>query len=150
LLLKIPPVRSFLALHGKERKIYLEAFSLLVIIRMGMWVIPYNTLQRNLNRLFPVPLNAGRPQSPEVILSARKLSRRVREVSGFVPEATCLAQALTLQALLSGEDIHSDLAIGVTRGDEAGGIAAHAWLEVEGTVIIGGEERERFTRLKML
>ena len=46
------------------------------------------------------------------------------------------------------EGIHSDLAIGVARGDESG-IAAHAWLEIDGTVIIGGEERDRYTRLKM-
>jgi len=36
----------------------------------------------------------------------------------------------------------------VARGDESG-IAAHAWLEIDGIVIIGGEERDRYTRMKM-
>jgi hypothetical protein len=56
---------------------------------------------------------------------------------------------MTLRALLAREGIYSDLAIGVARGDKSG-IAAHAWLEIDGTVIIGGEECDRFTRLQML
>jgi len=59
----------------------------------------------------------------------------------YVTFTTCRAQALTLQALLSREDIRSDLAIGVARGDESG-IAAHAWLEIDRSVIIGGQERD--------
>ena len=30
------------------------------------------------------------------------------------------------------------------------GITAHAWVEIDGTVIIGGQERDRYTQLKML
>jgi hypothetical protein len=150
LLLKIPPVRNLLALPAKERQILGKAFFLLLIIRLGMWLVPFKTLQRTLGRLFPNPATAaGQSPSPEKILSAKKVSGAVRAVSAYVPSATCLAQALTLQALLSREGIQSDLAIGVARGDESG-IAAHAWLEIDGTAIIGGEERDRFTRLEIL
>jgi len=114
-----------------------------------MWLVPFRTLQKSLDRLFPCPVTATRESlSPEKILTAQKISWAVRAVSRYVPSATCLAQALTLQALLSREGIHSDLAIGVARGDDTG-IAAHAWLEIDGTVIIGGEERDKYTRLKI-
>jgi hypothetical protein len=114
-----------------------------------MWLVPFRLLQKILNRCFPPPvIVTGQSQFREIIQSAKKVSLKVRAVSQYVPAATCLAQALTLQALLSREGIHSDLAIGVARGDEAG-IAAHAWLEIDGMAIIGGEERERFTRLEM-
>jgi len=84
--------------------------------------------------------------SKEQLFSPEKYSWAVRAVSPYVPSATCLTQALTLQALLSREGIHSDLRIGVAR-DDASGIIAHAWVEIDGAVIIGGQERDRYTRL---
>jgi hypothetical protein len=148
LLLKIPPFRKFFKLTVTERKIIVKAFFLLTIIRLGMWLVPFRTLQKTLWRLYPCPVTAKVPSpSPELLQSAKKISWAVKAVSRYVPSATCLVQALTLQCLLSQEGIYSDLAIGIARRDESG-IAAHAWLEVDGTVIIGGEERDRFTRLK--
>jgi hypothetical protein len=146
--LKIPPFRDFFSLPVTDRQILAKAFFLLLIIRLGMWLVPFRTLQRSLNKIFPGPIAAaGQSLSPEKLQLAKKFSWAVKAVSWYVPSATCLAQALTLQTLLSREGTHSDLAIGVARGDDSG-IAAHAWLEIEGTVIIGGEERDQFTRLK--
>jgi hypothetical protein len=148
LLLKIPSLRKFFSLPVTKRQIALKAFFLLNIIRLGMWLIPFRTLQHTLERLFPTPVTAtGQSIFPEKILSAKKVSWAVRTVSQYVPSATCLAQALTLHALLSREGISSDLAIGVARDDKSG-IAAHAWVEIDGTVIIGEEERDRYTQLK--
>ena len=119
----------------------LKAFILLIFVRLGLWLLPFRTLQRTLERLFQHPVTSdSRSPSPE------KVSWAVSAVSPYVPAATCLAQALTLQALLSREGIHSDLAIGVAR-DDTTGITAHAWLEIDGTVIIGGQERDRYTQL---
>jgi len=142
LLLKIPPLRKFLSLPALERYILLKAFLLSSIIRLGLWLLPFRTLQRTLERLFHNPVTSQK-QSP----SPEKFSWAVVAVSRYVPSATCLAQALTLQALLSREGIHSDLGIGVAR-DDATGITAHAWVEIDGTVIIGGQERDRYTQMK--
>jgi len=142
LLLKIPPLRKFLSLPAKERYILLKAFLLLSIIRLGLWLLPFRTLQKTLEKWFHRPATSHEPS-----LSPEKVSWAVSAVSPYVPSATCLAQALTLQALLSQEGIHSDLGIGVAR-DDASGIIAHAWLEIDGKVIIGGQERDRYTRLK--
>jgi hypothetical protein len=141
LLLKIHPLRKFFSLPVKEQQILVKAFFLLIIIRLGLWLLPFRTLQRTLERLFHYPVTPNR-QSP----SPEKFSWAVSAVSQYVPSATCLTQALTLQALLSREGIHSDLALGVAR-DDASGIIAHAWLEIDGKVIIGGQERDRYTRL---
>jgi hypothetical protein len=132
-----------------EQQIIIKAFFLLSIIRLGMWLVPFRTLHKTLGRLYPSPVTSkAQSPSPEQVQSAKKISWAVRASSRYVPSATCLVQALTLQCLLSRAGIHSDLAIGVARGDESG-IAAHAWLEIDGTVIIGGEERDRYTRMKM-
>jgi len=129
--LKIPSLRKIRALPVKDRQIFVKAFFLLSIIRLGLWLLPFRTLQKTLERLFRSPDTSDK-QAP----SPENFSRAVRAVSQYVPTATCLAQALTLQALLSQEGIHSDLALGVARDDESG-IIAHAWVEINGTVIIG-------------
>jgi len=139
--LKIPSLRKIRALPVKDRQIFVEAFFLLCIIRLGLWLLPFRTLQKTLERLFRSPDTSDK-QAP----SPENFSRAVSAVSQYVPTATCLAQALTLQALLSREGIHSDLALGVARDDESG-IIAHAWVEINGTVIIGGQERDRYTQL---
>ena len=141
--MKIPPLRKFFSLPAKEQQILVKVFFLLIIIRLGLWLLAFRTLQRILERLFHYPVTSDR-QAP----SPEKFSWAVVAVSRYVPSATCLAQALTLQALLSREGIHSDLALGVAREDKPG-IIAHAWVEIDGTVIIGGQERDRYTRLKM-
>ena len=139
--MKIPPLRKFFSLPAKERYILVKAFFLLMFIRLGLWILPFRTLQKTLERLYHSPGTSHEPS-----LSPEKFSWAVVVVSPYVPSATCLAQALTLQALLSQEGIHSDLGIGVARDDETG-ITAHAWLEIDGAVIIGGQERDRYTQL---
>jgi hypothetical protein len=139
--LKIPALRKFFSMPVNDQQILVKAFFLLIMIRLGLWLLPFRTLQRTLERLFQYPVTSNR-QSP----SPEKVSWAVVAVSHYVPAATCLAQALTLQALLSREGYHSDLAIGVAR-DDTTGITAHAWVEIDGTVIIGGQERDRYTQL---
>jgi hypothetical protein len=58
--------------------------------------------------------------------------------------ATCLRQALLCRALLARYGIESELRVGVEMSPSEG-FAAHAWVEHEGRVIIGGERaRERY------
>jgi hypothetical protein len=54
-----------------------------------------------------------------------------------VPGATCLAQALTAQALLALLGTTSTLHIGVSRRP-AGGLDAHAWVRCMGMTVVGG------------
>lgn len=56
-------------------------------------------------------------------------------MSTYVPKATCLVQALAAQLLLTRHGHMADLQIGVS---QAKGFEAHAWLEFEGRVVLGG------------
>jgi len=49
----------------------------------------------------------------------------------------CLSQALAVQVMLARRGYASRLRVGVTRGG-AGQVEAHAWVEHEGRVLIGG------------
>ena len=74
----------------------------------------------------------------------------VTVASQYVPAATCLTQALAAQVLLSRLGHPASLRIGVSR-DEAGEFQAHAWVECQGRVVIGGVQAlSRFTPLPPL
>ena len=59
--------------------------------------------------------------------------------------ATCLKQALVLSVLLERRGIATRLRIGVSR--QAEGLAAHAWLEQNGLIILGLQERDGYEPL---
>jgi hypothetical protein len=64
----------------------------------------------------------------------------------LVPRTTCLARALAAQALLARRGHASELRLGVAGG--AGRVfEAHAWLERDGRVLIGGPVDERYVPL---
>jgi hypothetical protein len=63
----------------------------------------------------------------------------VRACARRVPGASCLTRALAARWLLAEAGMDSTLHFGHRR-DERGGFAAHAWLEHEGQVLVGGDE----------
>jgi hypothetical protein len=62
---------------------------------------------------------------------------------------TCLTQALAAQVLLARRGYPALLRIGVVKGDKDN-LQAHAWVESEGEVVIGGYELERYAHLATL
>ena len=62
---------------------------------------------------------------------------------------SCLSQALATQVMLGRRGRSATLRIGVA--NEEGAVKAHAWLETEGKIIIGGSQsRNRFSPLPPL
>jgi hypothetical protein len=55
----------------------------------------------------------------------------------LVPGTTCLVRALAAQALLARRGHASQLRLGVARGSGRA-FEAHAWLEQDGRVLVGG------------
>ena len=64
----------------------------------------------------------------------------------FVPDATCLPQALAAEAILRRRGHPADLRLGVSRGDD--GVEAHAWVESYGRVIVGDGDLDRLEPLE--
>ena len=63
-----------------------------------------------------------------------------------VPRARCLARAVAAEAILHRGGRIPEVHIGARR-DTRGGLEAHAWVDVGGSVVVGAEERAAFTRL---
>ena len=138
-------LRRFLFLPPAERGLLVRVAILLWAIRLGLWLLPFQSLRRLLARVGSVPLrwrNAGQ-------LSPDRIAWMVAIASRCVPQATCLTQALGAQLLLEREGYPARLHIGVAKG-ERGQLQAHAWLEHDGQVIVGHQQIQRYTPLLLV
>ena len=78
---------------------------------------------------------------------AAALAWAVRAAARRVPRASCLTQALALDALMAVANHRAAIRLGVARRRD-GTFEAHAWVEHEGKVLIGGRrDLERFSVL---
>ena len=136
-------IRKFLNLSFAEQGLLIKAWILLGGIRLGLEVLPFSTLRKLLSRLRPILGDFGK-EFPE-----EQLVWSVGTVSRYVPKATCLAQAITAQFLLQRAGHQACLHIGVVKAEE-GGLKAHAWVETQGRVLIGGSDLNRYTHLSAL
>ena len=120
------------------------AFAAVLLIRACLRFVPLRTWQRITTRHW-----RGRPPSlGETPTVVHDVTWAVSLVSRTVPGATCLTQALAAQILLSRRGCGSRLKIGVARA-AAGGLVAHAWLESDGMVVLGGPDIGSYTPLNL-
>jgi hypothetical protein len=133
----------FIALPADERKLFLEAAILLLVVRLGLWIVPYRIVNRILE--WGAPRSRG-ARGYDTLLVANA-ARAVRAMSRYVPKATCLTQALALRTLLGILGQPALLKIGVRKN--AGSLEAHAWVESQGRVVLGGtRDLARYTALR--
>ncbi len=122
---------KFARLGPAEQWLVIRTVGLLVRMRVALWVLPFKRVRKlaaGLSRR-PVPRDARR-------YSAEDLTRLVSVGAAYVPEASCLTQALVADAMLKRYGYQPVLKIGVTRS-AAKGFQAHAWIELDGKVVIG-------------
>ena len=123
-----------------------EAVMLLGLVRLSLWLLPFQIVRRVLARLMKPLVGASdhRRRSRKSIVWAVEAAGR-----GAPMVRTCLTQALTAQVLLTRSGYPALLRIGVVRGMD-GELEAHAWVESEGEVMIGGQELTRYVPLVSL
>lgn len=124
-----------------------KALALVWLIRLGLWLLPFRVLQEIVARRTSKATSSSAQRRPQDLMVVRKVASSVRRVSRYVPEASCLTQALATQVLLASQGQISDLRIGVTKGEE-GELAAHAWVESEGKIVMGN--RSNLSRYAVL
>jgi hypothetical protein len=134
-------LREFWRLPPSYRRLLITSLVLLGIVRVGLWLLPFHTLRHLLaHTAREVAWARGGDQA-----SVNQVARAVTVASRYVPAASCLTQALATQVLLSHRGHQASLRIGVARGD-VGEFQAHAWVECQGKVVIGGAQAlSRFT-----
>jgi hypothetical protein len=127
---------KFWALAPDDRRLVVSAAVLVVLIRAGLWVLPFPTLRRLLGEGRGVAPPRREP-SPQISNVPDRIGWAVRAVAGSRPGMTCLVNALAAETLLRRHGYPCEFRIGVTSQARSGVIKAHAWIEYDGRVIVG-------------
>jgi Transglutaminase-like superfamily len=133
-------LHRFVGLPATERRLVLEALALLWLLRLGLWLLPFRAVRPLLHSAPPTP--SGLPPAG---VSPERVAWAVAAASRCMPHASCLVQALATHLLLRRMGYPSSVRIGV-RHDKRRRLAAHAWVESDGQVLVGGSD-ERYTPL---
>ena len=143
-------LRKFPVLSGRDRALLLKTFLLLASIKLGLRLLPFQTLRKLLSR-FSQPCKAKTQPGDLDSDRLNQLLAAVRISSRYMPGgAKCLARALTTQVLASRNGYAPTLRIGVAR-DGNGQLEAHAWVEIQSQIVIGQlNDLTRFTPLPAL
>jgi hypothetical protein len=123
-----------------------EAFVQLWLVRLMLWLLPFSIWKRYL--LVPAPVSNSdiRPFNRNKVLL---ISRAIESMSRCLPGATCLVRALAAQRMLIRHGQNCELHIGVA-GRKDGRLDAHAWIQVEGCVVVGnGADLSKFVSLPL-
>lgn len=120
-------------LSGVGDRLRMAAVLWVGAVRVGLWILPLGWVRRLAGAASQSWLPRRRSDPPE----AHAVGHAVEAARRAVPHATCLVLALAAQVLLVRLGRPAELHLGGTRS--AGGeFEAHAWVESEGEVVVGG------------
>jgi len=133
-------VRRFFYLSQPDRRLLAEAALLLLLARFALRFLPF----RIVIRLVELASMNRRREMPSTD-SPGRVGWAVTRARDCVPLfATCLTQALAAQVLMQRRGYPARLCMGV-RKSNAGVFQAHAWLDWQGQIVIGGSDVALFT-----
>ena len=122
----------FVALPPADRRLLVGAASLLATVRVGLWVLPFRWVHGAVSAFGSRPRSRNGDGPP-----VERIVWAVGAAAPLVPRATCLVRALAAQALLARRGYPSQLRLGVA-GGRGRPFEAHAWIERDGHVLVGG------------
>lgn len=97
-----------------------------------MWCLPFSYVRKIADRM-------GRNKVKILQRDINNIIWAINVVDNYVIKSTCLTKAITAQILLRQHNYVAKIKIGVIK-DET--FEAHAWVEVDGQVIIGISEKK--------
>lgn len=136
------PLRKFLRLSCRERWLLAKATALLAFVRFALSLLPFPYIR-------PLLARASRcsPRLANDPLAVEQFPWAVRAVSRLIPGGQhCLSQALTVHTFLARRGYPSKICFGVQR-EQGMAFTAHAWVECDGVVLIGGDHVNGYVRL---
>lgn len=125
-------LNKFTALPFKRKLLLAESLAFVATARAGLWLTSFRRLESWLSR-FQGTVEAHTDTDWNEV---RDVTESVRIASRLVPKASCLTQALAAKTMLGRRRQSSTLHFGVDRRSRED-LSAHAWVEVEGKIVIG-------------
>jgi len=145
----IKKFKKFRRLSSEEKKLFLEAYVTLGMMRTAILTISFKRLTRSLEHV------AKKKELPTLNAQEMKIAQQVglsiMRASAYTPwESACLAQSLTAQKMLKKRGIPGVFYLGAMKdeGSEEK-MKAHAWSQCGDTIITGGGGHEAFTVLSV-
>lgn len=123
-------INSFITLDKEDKYLIIKTLILGYRIRFMTWIYSFPKLQEKINKM-------GDKKGLE--LGVYRIIWAVQATSPYIVRSTCLTKAFTAQVLLSLNNCSSTLRIGVKKESD---FEVHAWLEMDGVVVMGESERE--------
>lgn len=143
----IRALKTLGALPASDWRVLLSALVVVVAFRVALWVFPYRFIRkmmvRSMSRATPPA------ETQRVLVRRKRILWAVHAVSRrLLGKKPCLTQALAAQWMLARTGVQPELKIGVAFGEERS-LKAHAWLELDDRIIIGGADSViRYTPLQ--
>jgi hypothetical protein len=131
-------VSKLCSLSPGERSLLLRTFFLVGFLRVALCLLPFTRV----NDYFA---HRARHRPIRQDIAASRLVWAIRTAAAFIPRATCLTQALAAKYLLERSGRSAQLHLGVAK--ENGQFLAHAWLECDGAIVLGGGIADRYATL---
>jgi hypothetical protein len=123
-------------LPGAHQRELARAVVVVCLARLALSLLPYRYLGPLLFARKPAMRSRRAMTESDVIA---RVAWAVTAAARVVPAGTCLVQAWATKILLERHEIPSTLRLGATR-TPAGAFRAHAWIECDGRVVVGGKE----------
>ena len=141
-------IAKFCGLSSSRRRLVITSAGLLLLVRVGLRVFPYQRVQDRLDRF----ARSGSEGTDNVgsngdVTVAESVVWAVNSAAARIPGTTCLPRALVGRYLLRCAGCHANIRFGVNKGMD-GVFAAHAWLESRDQVLLGGDTLLEYTPLK--
>jgi hypothetical protein len=135
-------LHKFLRLSAEQRWLLIKATVLLGSIRVALRLLPFPVVRPHVERVtrctYPLAVDP---------MPAEQLAWAIDVAGHLVPGGGhCLSQALALQVFLVRRGYKAKICFGIQK-PERSALMAHAWVEHNGVVLIGGSNLQRFTTL---
>ena len=132
---------KFWQLPADDKWLVVRAAFWLGIVRIMLVVMPF----RRLSERLAVERENSPPQPNAEYLG--RVGFAVRAAANNVPwRSNCFPQAIAARMLLRRQGYATTIHLGVEKNGE-GDIAGHAWLTCGETVVVGGEDLDRYTEM---
>jgi len=145
----IQKFKKFTKLSSAEKKLFLEAYVTLGIMRSAILTVSFKRLTRTLEHVAKQKELAK--LNEEEMKMAMRVGQAIMRASAYTPwESACLAQSLTAQKMLQKRGIPGVFYLGAMKDEEEKSkMKAHAWSQCGDAIITGGSGHEDFTVLSV-
>lgn len=138
-------IQKFVKLTSGEKKLFLEAYMRLGIMRAAILTVSFKRLTRSLDH----QKSKGEMihLSDNQMKTALSVGQMITRAAANTPwESACLVQSLTAQRMLQKRGIAGVFYLGVAKDKNAEEkMKAHAWSQCADVILTGGKEYEAFT-----